>query len=333
MIKQESAYAVKAASAFTIILLCLSARGQVTTEPTIGGNKWQAYTNNPILSPGPPGSWDAGALETMTVVKVADRYHMYYEGWARGSNNGLGAIQIGHATSRDGVHWKKDPANPVLPKGTGSDGDRGGTWDPSVIYENGLFKLWYGRSGADGDNWGYATSTDGTHFVKHGQLSHLGHVEDDHVIHDPTSRRYFMYYWNRQREPEGLYCAQSNTETNFDFVNAQPIDLVGVPHANTMYKFPNVFQDGGRWYMYFGEFIRPSCVGCWTGYATSSDGLHWQVQNPQLIQCHDAFVMKMTNKLYFLYYGPDGYFDQSKDDIRMAVYKGTLSEPTRNVEK
>ncbi len=301
-------------------LPCRFACGQETADPFLGGSTWQVYTNNPILSPGPSGSWDAGALETMTVVKAGNLYHMYYEGWTQGTNDGLGAIQIGHAVSSDGVHWTKDPANPVLPSGTGNDWDSGGTWDPSVIYENGLFKLWYGGAGADGDNWGYATSTDGTHFVKQGQLSYLGQVEDDHVVHDPTSGGYFMYYWNRQYEPEGLYCAQSPNETNFDFADAQPIHLVGVPYTNTMYKFPNVFQEGGQWYMYFGEFIRPSCVGCWTGYATSRDGLHWQVQNPQMIQCHDAFVVKMTNDLYFMYYGPDGYFDQPSDDIRLAEY-------------
>ncbi len=296
--------------------------------------RWQVYTNNPIVSPGPSGSWDAGAIETMTVVRVGDVYHMYYEGWAKGPNGGgLGAIQIGHATSSDGVHWTKDPANPVLRPGPGNDWDKKGVWDPSAIYEDGLFKLWYGGSGSNGDNWGYATSTDGTHFVQlGGQLSNLGHVEDDHVVHDPTSGRYFMYYWNRQYEPEGLYCAQSPNETNFDFADAQPIHLVGVPYTNTMYKFPNVFQEGGQWYMYFGEFIRPSCVGCWTGYATSRDGLHWQVQNPQMIQCHDAFVVKMTNDLYFMYHGPDGYFDQPSDDIRLAVYKGRLSALAREDE-
>ena len=146
-------------------------------------------TSNPILTPGPKGSWDAGAIETMTVVKVGGSFHLYYEGWALNANGGLGAIQIGHATSPDGVHWMKDPANPVLPKGNGTDLDSNGTWDPSVIYEQGLFKMWYGGSTGRRFDWGYATSVDGVHFDRHGQLSRLGEVEDYYVIHDQTSGR------------------------------------------------------------------------------------------------------------------------------------------------
>ena len=305
----------EAAVTCALYMLCWSACGQQSVDPFLGIAAWQPYTNNPLLSPG-PSAWDAGALETMTVVKVGNWWHMYYEAWAVGNYDGLGAIAIGHATSLDGVHWVKDPANPVLPA-SANDWDAAGTWDPSVIYEDGLFKLWHGGNAGD---WGYATSTDGVHFVEHGQLSHLGTCEDDHVVHDAASGRYFMYYWNRQYEPEGLYCAQSPDETNFDFAGAQPIHIAGLPYTTTMYKFPNVFKYGSQWFMYFGEFIRPGCAGCWTGYATSQDGLNWQLQNPQMIQCHDAFVLPMTNNLYIMYYGPDGLFDQPADDIRLAFY-------------
>ena len=70
----------------------------------------------------------------------------------------------------------------------------------------------------------------------------------------------------------------------------------------------------------FGQFVRPGCAECWTGYATSQEGLHWQLRNPHMIQCHDAFILKMTNNLYYMYYGPDGYFDQVGCDIRLATY-------------
>lgn len=330
---------LRATVTFVVTLLCWSAWGQETAavraaREAVGWcspGAWRDYTNNPILSPGSSGSWDAGAIETMTVVRVGDWYHLYYEGWAAGKPNGLGVIQIGHALSREGVHWTKDPANPVLPRGTGNDWDYNGTWDPFVIYEDGMFKMWYGgSSGDDVCEWGYATSRDGVHFVKQCRLSHLGRVEDDHVVHDQKSGRYFMYYWDRHYEPQGLYCAQSPNETNFDFAGAQPVHIAGLPYTNTMYKFPHVFQDGGQWFMYFGKFVRPGCSGCWTGFATSQDGLRWQLQNPQVMQCHDAFILKVTDGLYFMYYGPEGYFDQPADDIRLAVYKGELSALGKN---
>jgi hypothetical protein len=299
----------------------LAAREQVGWA---SAGRWQPFTNNPILPLGPAGTWDSGAIGTMNVLRVGAMFHMYYEAWGvrNDARSDYNSLQVGHATSRDGIHWTKDPTNPVLPKGSGDDWDRDGTWDPFVVYEDGVFKMWHGGGMDQHCDWGYAVSSDGVHFQKRGQLSHLGNVEDDHVVHDSASGRYFMYYWDRHYEPQGLYCAQSPDETNFDFAGATPIHIQGLPYTNTMYKFPHVFQDGGRWFMYFGKFVRPGCLGCWTGYATSEDGLNWQLQNPKVMLCHDAFILKVADDLYFMYYGPDGFFDQKACDVRLAVFKG-----------
>jgi predicted GH43/DUF377 family glycosyl hydrolase len=131
-----------------------------------GAKPWAVYPHNPVLRPGAPGAWDAGALGSMTVLKVGELFHIYYEAWGvrESSATDYNTLQLGHATSRDGVHWTEDPANPVLPKGTGKDWDRDGTWDPFVLYEDGVFKMWYG-GGPDGNSgWGYAVSLDGRHF-------------------------------------------------------------------------------------------------------------------------------------------------------------------------
>jgi len=42
-------------------------------------------------------------------------------------NNFSFDVQIGHATSADGITWTKDPNNPVLPRGSK------GAWDVSWI--------------------------------------------------------------------------------------------------------------------------------------------------------------------------------------------------------
>jgi len=295
-----------------------------------GAGHWAIYTNNPVLRPGAKGEWDAGALGTMNVLKVGNVFHMYYEAWGVRSSKAnnwsdFTSLQIGHAISTDGINWTKDPANPVLPKGTGTDWDCDGTWDPFVLYENGVFKMWYG-GGQKTCDWGYAVSTNGVHFVKKGQISHIGQVEDDYVVHDPVSGHYFMYYRDRVHAPYGLpYCAESTNETNFNFDKAQMIQMVGLPDKSC-YKFPRVFHEDGKWFMYFCKYAGPNCKNCWTGYATSQDRLHWQVQNPMLFFGHDVYVVKMADDLHFLYYGRPGYYDQKDCDIRMAVFKGKLAE-------
>ena len=149
--------------------------------------KFKVYEDNPILRTGREGQWDAGALGTMSVLKVDGVFHMYYEAW--GERSGIDwveeeyySLQIGHATSPDGIHWAKDPANPVLRSGTEGEWDHHGTWDPFVLHEDGLFKMWHGGGANDYCDWAYATSEDGTTFTKHGKISAVGNVEDIHIV-------------------------------------------------------------------------------------------------------------------------------------------------------
>jgi len=137
--------------------------GLAATAGSADAGPCAVHPNSPVLRTGAKGEWDAGVLGAMTVLKVEDRFHLYYEAWGVRGNSAMdySTIQIGHATSSDGVHWTKDPANPVVPKGSGDDWDRDGTWDPFVLHEDGLFKMWYGGGMGGRCDWGYAVSTDG----------------------------------------------------------------------------------------------------------------------------------------------------------------------------
>jgi acetyl esterase/lipase len=293
--------------------------------------RWVKYHQNPVISTGPEGSWDAGALGSMTVLKVGDTFHLYYEAWGVRSEKEWDAaeyesLQIGHATSTDGIHWTKDPHNPVLPRGAQGQWDRTGTWDPFVIYEDGLFKMWYGGGGGGKPcDWAFAVSKDGSSFTKKGQISHLGHVEDCHVVHDKNSGRYYMYYWDRRFEPRALFRASSHNETDFDFNNATPIKIQGEDYP-AMYKFTHVLHEADTWYMFYGNFVRPHCPDSTVRLATSTDGLHWTSRNKNLLEGHDAEVLKAGDNLYLMFFGPRNHFDAKDCDIRLAFYKGALDD-------
>ena len=99
---------------------------------------FEDHTGNPIvLAPGSEGEWDAGAIGSVTVIKVKNKFHMYYEAWGRmgqkATRQDYESLQIGHATSADGILWEKDPANPVIKKGKKGEWDEDGTWDAFVI--------------------------------------------------------------------------------------------------------------------------------------------------------------------------------------------------------
>lgn len=302
---------------------------QQTVRQLAGKKHFKAYAGNPVLSPGKRGAWDAGAIGSMTVVIVDGEFHMYYEAWGvvDPANSGVdySSLQIGHALSFDGVHWMKDSANPVVPKGVGDEWDASGTWDPYVIHEDGVFKMWYGGGIDPRCDWGYAECRDGSQFVKRGQLSHLRHVEDDHVVHDTTRRRYFMYYWDRAHEPQGLFRAESADEMHFDFGNAVQLHIDD-EQPDAMYKFTHVHQDAGTWYMLYANFVRPDCPNSTTRLAISNDGQRWKRASKHLFAGHDADVVRVGASLYLAYFGPQGYFDQKDSDVRLALFDGKLSD-------
>ncbi len=290
---------------------------------------FKAYETNPVIKQGGKGQWDAGALGSMSVLKVDGVFHMYYEAWGVRSEKEWDAdeyesLQIGHATSRDGIQWTKDPHNPFLPRGAKGKWDRTGTWDPFMKYEDGLYKMWYGGGGGDEPcDWAYAVSKDGTNFQKKRKLSDIGHVEDCHVVHDQDSGLYYMYYWDRRHEPMGLFCVTSETETGFDFNKAVNIKIGGEKYPE-MYKFTHVLKDRDGWHMFYADFERPHCPDSLTRYATSTDGIHWQARNIKLLEGHDAEILKVADDLYLMYYGPRNHFDAQDCDIRLAIYNGRL---------
>lgn len=294
---------------------------------------FKPYEGNPILTTGPEGSFDAGALGSMTILRVGDVFHIYYETWGVRSGKEWDALeyeslQIGHATSTDGIHWTKDLHNPVLPPGGEGDFDRTGVWDPYVIYEDDLFKMWYGGGGGRMPNfgWAYAFSKDGSHFEKKGLIG-IGNqtgCEDVHVVRDPETGRYYMYYWHGWDEPEALFLVTSPTETGFDFNKAVNIHIEG--DDSYMCKFGHVLRDNDGWHMFYSNFVQPHCPNSIVRYAFSDDGIHWKAKNKRLLKGHDADVLRVTDDLYLMVYSPQNHFDAKDCDIRLAVYNGRLSE-------
>jgi len=289
---------------------------------------FKPYAGNPVLSVGEKGTWKAGALGSMTVIRVAGVFHMYYEAWGvrtdvSWSRDEYHSLQIGHATSLDGIHWTDDPGNPVLARGANEDDwDFNGTWDPFVLCENGVFKMWYG-GGTRTCDWGYAESADGSHFIKRQRISHLGAVEDDHIVYDPGTNEYHMFYWDRSKEPMALYSAASPNETDFDFAHASPIVIQGEDYPG-MYKFTQVIIEDGRWYMFYSNFQHPHCPDSTVRLAVSEDGTEWHKANDNLLEGHDGEVIKVSNDLYLMYYCPRNYFDAKGCDIRVALFNGRL---------
>jgi predicted GH43/DUF377 family glycosyl hydrolase len=74
------------------------------------GLTWRKYPD-PVLSPGPAGSWDSSLVGTGSVIWNGTLFLMWYRGANRTTfENGA----VGLAFSRDGILWSKYSANPVM---------------------------------------------------------------------------------------------------------------------------------------------------------------------------------------------------------------------------
>ena len=98
------------------------------------------------------------------MVKVGGLYHLYYC-----SSRPREVWKIGHATSADGIHWTKDPANPVLTPGKEGEWDGSSLGAPHVVHRQGRFFMFYsGGAVQETPDFciGLATSSDGARWRK-----------------------------------------------------------------------------------------------------------------------------------------------------------------------
>jgi len=128
------------------------------------GITWNKYDGNPILTNGPPGSYDAVHAHKPSVVFKDGTYYMYYS--ALGSNGGT--IALATSTSPIGP-WTKYSGNPVL---SPTETWENNTLDcPSVMYDSDedIWKMWYssGVRNHEPIYWNYATSRDGYNWTKY----------------------------------------------------------------------------------------------------------------------------------------------------------------------
>ena len=139
-------------------------RFRIGAAASTDGINWQKSIANPVLDVGVPGQFDSEHVYNPMVVYHDSLYWMWYAG-----NNGTN-WQIGLATSKDGVQWKKHLNNPVLKIGAAGNWDDKHLTSPFVMRDGAVFKMWYRGESAQfpgKGSTGYAESPDGVNWVRH----------------------------------------------------------------------------------------------------------------------------------------------------------------------
>ena len=118
---------------------------------------WRPIAGNPVFTGTGATTWDRKIRERGYILVGEDgTYHLWYTGYDR---DRPATMSLGHATSPDGIHWTRDPDNPIFT----------GSWveDMCVVKRDGTYEMF-----AEGKNdiAHRLTSTDGLHWTDHGSL-------------------------------------------------------------------------------------------------------------------------------------------------------------------
>ncbi|NOZ60070.1 MAG: hypothetical protein GXO74_00160, partial [Calditrichaeota bacterium] len=84
--------------------------------------------------------WESHTVETPRIFREGDLFHMIYCG--SGEHDDY-PEHAGLAISRDLIHWKKFPHNPIFSRGDRGNWDEGAIWFTTVEKIAGKYFLWY----------------------------------------------------------------------------------------------------------------------------------------------------------------------------------------------
>jgi len=233
------------------------------------------------LAPVSTADWDGLNVSVPTVISATGKYHMWYSGRGISFQNYWGQYSLGYAESADGKDWDVSPANPILGPG------QSGKWDDwyrgqvAVIYDGGLYKMWYSggrRSGA----WqtGYATSTDGLDWsiyagnpvLQAGAAGSWDEEESDGpaVIKDGALYKMWYHGCNADYSVCSIGYATSSDGILWTKDPGNPVVLQGTTgtwDAGGL-LLPRVVKNGATYEMWYHSNSK-------IGRATSPDGTNW----------------------------------------------------------
>ncbi|NIS13109.1 MAG: hypothetical protein GWN74_13470, partial [Thermoplasmata archaeon] len=253
-----------------------------------GRSSFWKYPGNSVLKEGASTAWDDEGILEPCVVFAKGQYYVYYTGYD-GSE-----YAIGLARSTDGTTMTKYGSSGVVSKGTSGTYDGTGCREPSVLYEDGLFKMWYTGLNGVTESIAYATSKDGLSWTKYGSNPVLSQPSSsawgDTVLGDPcvikVDGMYLMYLTGNKVSASNklVGMATSSDGTSWDLHGSNPVVSEAPTGAFGRYDICDVavIKDGPVFRMYFSG--RDTNTDKYKiGYGESFDGFTWSLSGSKYI--------------------------------------------------
>ncbi len=310
------------------LIFCLSVTALTQT-------RWTKYTTNPVVyKQNVITEWFAIGQPTMILEN--DTIKMWYMA------GGLPHVtsRMLYTTSIDGIHWNKfgfgasvmDPGSP-------------GNWDrwmdtPEIFHDSTGYKLYYFGDSAEGGgnklptsvaSIGVATSLDGITWTKYAGNPLLTHgtpgewdqhwIESPALYYDSVNHQYMMWYSGVDTTEWRIQIGLATSPDGFAWTKhaGNPVVAVGPwgSFDDMWVAVPCVIRRGNLFEMWYSAFSSLSAFDTLRiGYATSTDGIHWEKssRNPlfsTVTPPHDTTVDKRGP------WAPDVVFDQTSNTFSM----------------
>ena len=229
---------------------------------------WKPIPENPVFAGTGRDTWDRKIRERgYILVRDDGTYDLWYTGYA---GDRPATMSLGHATSRDGIQWTRDPGNPVFAE----------SWveDMCVVHQDGTYFMV-----AEGKNdvAHLLKSTDGRKWTDHGSLDirkRDGKPIDPGPYGTPTvwfeNGTWYLFY---ERGDQGIWLAVSKDLKVWTNLRDDPVIAMGPePYDKTAVALNQIVKRDGVYYGFYHANSNRPWKNWTTCVARSRDLVHWE---------------------------------------------------------
>lgn len=255
---------------------------------------FQPYEGNPVFAGTGTETWDHSIRERGFILRDPQGYHLWYTGYPGARTD---PKYLGLASSPDGIHWSRDPANPIF--------DQSWVEDMCVIqHEANMYLFAEGRD----DIAHQLTSQDGRTWRDEGSLD-IREPDGKPISTGPYGTPAVWYednvwYLFFERRDAGVWLARSADRRTWTLVQSDPILRPGPErYDRAAIALNQIVKHDGRYFAYYhGTAEQPWKDWC-TNVAMSHDLVHWKKYplNPLVAGDRSSGVVVNDGKRYRLY--------------------------------
>ena len=229
---------------------------------------WVPITGNPVFTGTGRDTWDRKIRERGYILADHEGiYHLWYTGYAADKPS---TMSLGHATSHDGIHWTRDPANPIFSS----------SWveDVCVIKQDATYYLF-----AEGKNdiAHLLTSSDGIKWTDQGSLD-VRKTDGAPIPAGPygtptawfENGTWYLYY---ERGDQGVWLATSKDRKVWTNVRDDPVIAIGPdPYDRAAIALNQIVKRDGWYYAFYHANSQRPWKDWTTCVARSRDLVLWE---------------------------------------------------------